>query len=125
MINTPAWFIGLITLWILLTFIGNVIEKQDILTSTQVMQIQTMSKAETVTTKDPDTGAASTFGNLNYGIVEGLWKALVCDFTWMYDVDPVTHVKTPNDYFWIWAGLYYGVMVGIAVGLVLTIRYKT
>ena len=82
MINTPAWFIGLITLWILLTFIGNVIEKQDILTSTQVMQIQTMSKAETVTTKDPNTGVVSPkqpFGSFPIKEESTYWQ---CTHSW-------------------------------------------
>lgn len=124
MINSPSWFIGILMLWLILTVVGNIIEKVDILTDIQVLRIQQTAQAETVTTKDPNTGAASTFGNLNYGIVEGLWKALVCDFTWMYDVDASGN-KTPNEYFWIWAVLYYGVMAGIAIGFILTIRYKT
>lgn len=124
MISSPSWFIGVIFLWLILTVVGNIIEKVDILTDVQVLQIQQTNQAETVTTKDPNTGAASTFGNLNYGIVEGLWKALVCDFTWMYDVDASGN-KTPNEYFWIWAVLYYGIMVGIGIGFILTIRYKT
>lgn len=121
MINSPSWLIGICFLWLILTVVGNIIEKVDILTDIQVLRIQQTAQAETVTTKDPNTGAASTFGNLNYGIVEGLWKSLVCDFTWMYESDGVTR----NQYFWIWAVLYYGIMAGIAVGFILTIRYKT
>lgn len=124
MINSPSWFVGIIFLWLMLTVIGNIIEKQDILTSTQMAQIRTETQAETVTTKDPNTGAASTFGNVNYGIVEALWKSLTCDYSWLYKIN-ADGTKTPNDWYWIWVILYYGISAGIVIGLILTIRYKT
>ena len=121
--STPSWIIGLLFLFIILTIIGNVIEKADIMTDIQVAKLTTMYTVETVNTKDPDTGAASTYGNLNYGIVEAIVKAIRSDFAWMYDVDAGGN-KTPNQYFWIWIVLYYPIMIGVLFMLVITILFR-
>jgi hypothetical protein len=106
-------------LWIILTIVGNVIEKADILTDIQVSQISTMSTVETVNTKDPDTGAASTYGNLNYGVIEAVVKAIWSDYAWLHNDD-----GTPNQYYWIWVLLYYPIMIGVLFMLVITILFR-
>ncbi len=121
--NSPSWIIGLMFIFIMLTIVGNVIEKADILTDIQVAQINTMSTVQTVNTKDPDTGVATTFGNLGYGVIEAVVKAITSDFSWLYDIDEDGN-KTPNQYFWIWVVIYYPIMIGVIFMLVLTIIFR-
>jgi hypothetical protein len=139
--STPSWIIGLMLIFILMTVIGNVIEKANILTNIQMTQIRTASKMETVNTKDVDTGAAATYGNLNYGVLEAVVKALTSDFAWLYKIDKTKTAVTcvaaggrwnstssvcmmPSQYYWIWILIYYPILVGVLFMLTLSILFR-
>ncbi len=108
------WYIGLFTAFLLLTIIGNVIEGADILTGNQVSDIKsTMEGAHVSQASDPTVGGVLTYGGVVSTAVNGIVKALTMKYSWLYDVDPTTHAKTPNEYYWIWAVIWWPIVVGI------------
>jgi hypothetical protein len=121
----------------LLTIIGNIIEYADILTATQVAELQTMTRVNVSESADPTVGGVITYGGAPKNVVDAVIKAIMMDFTWLYDMDKsmtqiqcatvagskwnstIPACQKPNQYYWIWAILWYPIMIGILFELVI------
>ena len=114
------WLIGTFFCFLVLTIIGNVIEGADILTGNQVADIkETMEGSHVSEAADPTVGGVLTYGGVAAVAIQGVVKALTMKYSWLYDVDPVTHEKTPNEYYWIWAVIWWPVVIGMVLMLFL------
>jgi hypothetical protein len=132
-LGTPRWLIGTIFIFILLTIIGNIIEYADVLTATQVAELQTMTNINISEAADPTVGGVLTYGGAPKNVIDAVMKAITMDFTWLYDIDRATSqascaagvlqgwkwnsalsaCQKPNQYYWIWVLLWYPIMIAL------------
>jgi len=129
--------IGLLTAFVLLGVIGNIIEGADALTATQVAQMQSMTESQLTESKDPDTGGVVTYGSNPKSVVEAIISAITMDWPWLYDIDKTltedeceatsgykwngTSCQTPNQYYIIWAIIYWPISIAIMFSLIVLI----
>lgn len=120
--GSPRWLIGLIMAFVLLSIVGNIIEQAGILTADQIGYLQSMTEAEMVEAKDPDTGGTVTYGGTPKSMIEMIVDAITMDWAWLYDVNDAGE-QTPNNFYYIWAIIYIPIMIGILFELfVLALR---
>jgi hypothetical protein len=121
----------------LLTIIGNVIEFADIITASQVAQLQGMTQMNVSEAADPTVGGVLTYGGAPKNVIDAVMKAIMMDFTWLYDVDKsmtqaqcaavaggtwkssIPACQKPNQYYWIWILLWYPIMIALLFELVI------
>ena len=117
---TIRWVIGLLMAFVLLTLIGNIVEGADALTAAQVAHIQEMSEMEIIEAKDPDTGSSITYGTNPLSVYQAITSAITMDWAWLYDVDEAAGEQTPNEFYIIWAAIYWPIAFGFLFMLFLT-----
>ena len=122
--------------WLILMVVGNVIEGAAVLTSTQVAQIQSMTEINVSEASDPTVGGVLTYGGAPKNVVDTIIKAITMDWTWLYTIDrnmtsadcaagvslgwkwnstilPAGACQRPNQYYWIWAIIWYPIMIAL------------
>ena len=117
---TIRWVIGLLMAFVLLTLIGNIVEGADALTAAQVAHMQEMTEMQIVEAKDPDTGSVVTYGANPLSVYDAITSAVTMDWAWLYDIDPATGEQTPNEFYIIWAAIYWPIMIGFLFMLFMT-----
>lgn len=123
--------IGTIFAFLILTIVGNIIEGAAILTSNQVSQIQNMTEINISEASDPTVGGVLTYGGAPKNVVDTIIAAITMDWTWLYKIDKsMTQVQCaavagakwrssipgcqkPNEYYWIWAIIWYPIMISL------------
>jgi hypothetical protein len=131
--GSPRWLIGTLMAWIILGIVGNIIEGAAIITTTQVAQIQSMTEMNTSEAADPTVGGVLTYGGAPKNMVDSIISAITMDWTWLYEVDKATSqaactagalqgwrwnstvsgCQKPNEYYWIWAIIWYPIMIAL------------
>ena len=134
---TIRWVIGLLMAFVLLTLIGNIIEGADALTAAQVEHMQEMTEMQIVEAKDPDTGSGVTYGSNPLSVYDAVVSAVTMDWAWLYDLDyatteavctaaghkwnsDISACQTPNEFYIIWAAIYWPIMIGFLFMLFMT-----
>lgn len=136
-LGSPRWLVGTVFIWLLLTIVGNIIEYADVLTSAQVAEIQSMTNVNVSEAQDPTVGGVLTYGGAPKNVIDAVIKAIMMDFTWLYTIDKTKNqmecalvvgskwrasipaCQIPNQYYWIWALLWWPIMIGILFELVI------
>ena len=123
--------IGSIFAFLMLSIVGNIIEQADILTVTQVANIQEMTKMNTSEAADPTVGGVLTYGGAPKNVIDTIVATLTMDWTWLYTIDrgmtsvqcaatvgakwrsTIPGCQKPNQYYWIWAIIWWPIMVSL------------
>ena len=84
--SSPRWLIGIIMAFVLMTIVSNIVEKADIMTASQVAEIQAMSE-HTLSDVKMDTGESFVTASTPLSALEAIWKAISADYSFWYRVD--------------------------------------
>ena len=128
----PKWILGIIMFFLICTLISNVIEKQEIYTTTQIANVQAMRGQTLTEAKEPDLGGVTTTGMNPLSVLDAIWSAIKLDYSFLYDISYTTSevdcgaitgakwqtsisaCQMPNGWWPLWLILVYGPMVAIA-----------
>lgn len=122
--------------FIILTIVGNIIEGAAVLTNAQVAQIQSMTEINVSEASDPTVGGVLTYGGAPKNMIDTIISAITMDWTWLYEIDKTTTqadciagtlsgwrwsstvlpsggCQKPNEYYWIWAVIWYPIMIAL------------
>jgi hypothetical protein len=135
-LDSPKWFIACIMIWVFLTLIGNIVERVDYFTATQVAQLQGMTEMQTSEAADPTIGGVLIYGSPARNAIDAFLKAITADYSWLYKIDKTktqsqctaaggkwnstdSVCMLRNDYYIIWVLLYYPIMAGVLLSFIL------
>lgn len=115
MYGSIRWLIGLITLYILLCILGNTLDQQStLLTTNQTAVAQSSTQYTNVQTQSNTMGTTGIVGNLLPATLDGWQKMLTWDFSFWYDYDAFGN-KTDSP----WKIIYYIVFVPLTGGMII------
>ena len=122
MSGSIRWLMGLFSLYILLTILGNTLDAQPAYLSVAerntIEGVQNYTQLSTVGT----AVFPSIVGILLPSTFSGWMKMLSWDYSFWYDIDPVTGAKTESPLRIIWFVMFLPLTIGMIVLLLLTAR---
>jgi len=107
-------------IFILCTIISNVIELADPMISEDMTVLGKLTAYSRIEATDV-VGIASQFMNATGDVIAGLWEVLWFNYTFFYDVDPVTGDQTSNEWTMVRYALFFPITVGLLFAIAMTI----
>jgi hypothetical protein len=132
-LDSPKWFVAILTIFLVLTLVSNIIEGIDYFTESQVADIQGMTEVQTSQASDPTVGGVLSYGGTPKSALDLFLKALYSDYSWLYDIDTTkteaqcnatsgakwnstdSVCMIRNEYYIVWFMIYYPIMAGVAL----------
>jgi len=132
------WVVAAVTFFLMCTLISNILEKQQIYTTTQIANLQAMKGQTFTEAKEPDIGGVAVAGENPLGVISAIWQSLKMEYSFLYDIrtgmtevdctaisnarwnSAATTCQIPNVWWPVWLIMIYGPMVGIAFYFALT-----
>jgi hypothetical protein len=116
MYGSIRWLIGLVTLYILLTILGNTLDQQpQLVTSTEMSIAQSSTNYQSVNTTSPTMSTTGIVGNLLPSTLDGWAKMLSWDYSFWYEYDIAGH-KTGDS---PWKIVYYIMFLPLTAGMII------
>lgn len=97
---SPRWLLVLIVIWLLNIPVNNWLEGDDFITSAQEATFNTANEYEFDSSVD-SSGLEALNVSKTKSSLETLFDAVSFNYTFFYDIDPVTGDQEPNEFMYI------------------------
>jgi len=108
-----SWIIGIVSLWFVLWILSSIAAQANLITSTQVGQVQTLAQP---TGTDVSTFGGSTTIGQAYSLITNVWAYIFGFLQMLFLWFPTLWVGT-----WLW--FYYVVCLPISIALIISIVF--
>jgi hypothetical protein len=118
---SPRWLIG-ITLFLVFGWVlSNIVDGSPMMGQAQANDLQGMQEYSIISIQNP-AGGLVTYINITVNALKLIGKALLWDYSFFHDIDPLTLVDSNSDLQMILSVIRFGLMA-ITVGIVFQMAY--
>jgi hypothetical protein len=118
---SPRWLIGITLILVIIGALSNFIDGSPMMTQAQADDVKGMSDHSIVTVQSP-SGGVLTYINIASNALKLIGKALLWDYSFFHDVDPVTGADSNSDLQMILTTIRFA-LLAITVGIVFQMAY--
>lgn len=97
---SPRWLIVLLFIWLLNIPVNNWLEDDDFITSAQEATFNTANEYTFDSSVD-SSGIEALNVSKSKNVLETLFDAVSFNYTFFYDIDPVTGAQTANEFMYV------------------------
>lgn len=121
---SPRWLIGITMFLVMGYVICNFIDGEAILTQNQANTVTNMTSVDFISVTD-STGGETNYVNMALTTLKTIMKALSWDYTFFYDIDPITGEQSNSEMQLVltfFRMLFFSLTVGILFSLAYALR---
>jgi hypothetical protein len=118
---SPRWLIGITLILVIVGALSNFVDGSPMMTQAQADDVQGMSDHSIVTVQSP-SGGVLTYINIASNALKLIGKALLWNYSFFHDVDPVTGTDSNSDLQMILTTIRFA-LLAITVGIVFQMAY--
>lgn len=123
MFTSPRWLLGIVMLYMILTILGNMLDQQTTLLTSEDTSIAGNVTAYAEGATIGQSGTSSAFAGMLPTSIEAWRKMLTWDFSFWYDINPTTGAKTINPIMLIIrCVLFYPLMIVGIIMIIMIVR---
>jgi hypothetical protein len=119
---SPRWLIGITMIMVCFFVLANWVDGSPMMTSEQGNIVTNMTGHQVVSVTNPSTGGEVNYINVALGTLGLIGKALLWDYTFFYDNDPVTGLDANTD-LGVFLKLLQFFLIAISVGIIFQMAY--
>lgn len=118
---SPRWLIGITLVLVVFGLLSNFVDGSPMMTQAQASDVEGMSEHSIVTVQST-SGGIVTYINIAANALRLIGKALLWDYSFFHDVDPMTATDSNSDLQLILSVIRFG-LIAITVGIVFQMAY--
>ena len=123
MSGSIRWLIGLMSLYVLLTILGQTLDaKASYIPSNSALYALKDNTTFTIIQTPSTSGAKSESGSLMPGTIDQWWKMLSWEFSFWYEFDDAGNKIGESPLRMIWWIMFFPLTIGMIILLLLTLR---